>query len=78
MRTKYAVVERRGSHYTITCDFISNTGDHFNDQVVFEGTRLECESFAAEHGWALKTRECWDNMLLKGSVRLTDMAVLAG
>lgn len=78
MRTKYAVVERRGSHYTIICNFISNTGDRFGDQVVFEGTRLECEKFAAEHGWVLKTRECLDNMLLKGSVRLTDIAVLAG
>lgn len=76
--TNYAIIERRGNHFAIICNYATNCGEYFENEIVFEGTCIECHNFADAHGLTTKTRECWENMLRKGSVSLKDMATLVG
>lgn len=73
---KYAVIERRGNHYVILCNFIAGNAEHFGEEIVFAGTLTECHSYAGAHSIALKTRACWENMLRKGSATPQDMATI--
>lgn len=75
---QYAIIERRSNHFVIICNLISNHCELFKEEIVFEGSSVECINFAATHNLTTKTRECWENMLNKGSVRLNDMATLVG